>query len=481
MLIGRFWSSKAGNFASMLGVAVIPLILGAGVAIDYSRMLRAQGHLQSVADAAALSLAAAKLEDDAAIDKQADAYVQANFDPSVLDSVTIEKADRDGEKYEVAVSGKVPAYFMSLANIKELNVDALAVAVRGVTGSVEVALVLDNTYSMTEADSKGVTKIAALRSAASGLVKTLHEDDDANVRIAVVPYAEYVNVGTSHRHDSWISVKEDYSVTSPPPDDCGVEKERTYDKCVAWGPYRTCTRERDGVVESYSCRDCTSTEKVTEKYTPSCEVDIKHYYWFGCVGSRTDATLHLTDASPNVPYPGYVERSQRCPTPILPLTADEAPVQDAIAEMTADPGYVAYTYIPAGLMWGLNVLSPAVPFDEGKAYDADNKDPRKVVVLMTDGENTRRYRQSDGKHVAFSDTTQLTETNNDTESICKTLKARNIEVFSIAFLVDSVDAKSLLQACATDTQHYFDATDSKALDNAFGQIANALTNVRLAR
>lgn len=493
MLLKRFWSSKGGNFAMMFGIAIIPLVLGAGVALDYSRMLRAKGHLQAVADAAALALAASKLDDQAELEKRAAAYIEGNFNPGILDSVTVQDVDHEGDNYEVAVSGQIPTTFMSIANINTLDIGTSALAVRGVTGSVEVALVLDNTDSMKWPDSSGVDKIEALRSAASDLVATLHKDNDATVRMAVVPYADYVNVGLSHRNDGWISVKADYSVTSEPPSDCGIEKERTYNQCVAWGPTKTCTRHRDGIVESYSCRDCTATEQVTEKYTPSCDVSTVDYKWFGCVGSRTDATLHLTDASPSFPYPGYVETKQKCPTPLLPLTKDEKAVQDAITNMKAGvKNYTLQTYIPSGLMWGLNVLSPSAPFDEGQAYDPANKSPRKVLVLMTDGENTLRYNQSNGKHPAMSEVddkdgyvifnaAQAQKTHDDTLELCRNIKAKGIEIFSIAFAVDRTEAKSLLETCATDKQHYFDANDSVALQGSFQQIADALTNVRLAR
>jgi hypothetical protein len=149
-------------------------------------------------------------------------------------------------------------------------------------------------------------------------------------------------------------------------------------------------------------------------------------------------------------------------------------------------GYKPNTYIPAGLVWGLNVLSPTAPFTEAKAYDAGNKNPRKVIVLMTDGENTLRFRSSDGKHVGYNGNgskrdKQAQQTLEDSLAICSNIKAQNIEIFSVAFAVDSAEAKTLLQDCATDAQHYFDANDAVALDSSFQQIADALTNVRLAR
>jgi hypothetical protein len=56
-----------------------------------------------------------------------------------------------------------------------------------------------------------------------------------------------------------------------------------------------------------------------------------------------------------------------------------------------------------------------------------------------------------------------------------------VEIFSIAFMVGDGGAKTMLQNCATDAEHYYDATDSAALAAAFAGIGQSLTNVRRAR
>jgi Flp pilus assembly protein TadG len=51
---------KAGNATMITGIAAIPLVASAGMAIDYVRGIRAAGELQQVADSAALAAASAK-------------------------------------------------------------------------------------------------------------------------------------------------------------------------------------------------------------------------------------------------------------------------------------------------------------------------------------------------------------------------------------------------------------------------------------
>ena len=76
---------------------------------------------------------------------------------------------------------------------------------------------------------------------------------------------------------------------------------------------------------------------------------------------------------------------------------------------------------------------------------------------------------------------QLAQTNADTKAICDYAKTNKIEIFSVAFMVDNADAKSILEYCATDTEHYFDASDPDKLLAAFSGIARSLSQVRLAR
>ncbi|HUR43382.1 MAG TPA: pilus assembly protein TadG-related protein, partial [Aestuariivirga sp.] len=56
----RFLPNSSGNVTIMVALAAIPLVAGAGLAIDYLRGVRTQSELQQVADAAALAGAAAK-------------------------------------------------------------------------------------------------------------------------------------------------------------------------------------------------------------------------------------------------------------------------------------------------------------------------------------------------------------------------------------------------------------------------------------
>ena len=67
----------------------------------------------------------------------------------------------------------------------------------------------------------------------------------------------------------------------------------------------------------------------------------------------------------------------------MPLTSNEGTIQTNIAAMRHWSG--GGTNQAEGLAWGWRVLSPTAPFTEGAPYGPD---VRKVIVLMSDGENT---------------------------------------------------------------------------------------------
>lgn len=483
----RFLGARGGNFATVTAVASLPLILAAGVAVDYTRYLSAEKHLQDVADAAALAIAASDEKDESKLRALAASFVSGNYSDSRIHELSVASLDLGEDQVDLAVQGRLPTTFMGIVHYDWLDVRASSLAVRAVTGSVELALVLDNTWSMSEKDSSGITKIATLKKAAGSLVAELMGNPKADVSIGLVPYADYVNVGTKYRGESWLSVPDDYT-TAPTPKVCETKTTKTV--CLQYAPKYSCTKIVDGVSEAATCGgECTKSEVQTVPPYQSCTGGGSGtaYKWYGCVGSRMPGTTRLNDKTPATPYPGYVETSQKCLNPIVPLSKDKASLASAIDGMIINiSSYKPYTYIPAGMIWGVNLLSPTAPFKEARAYDAKNVAPRKAIVLMTDGENTLRFNSSNGRHASLSSTastaaTQLAQTNADTKTICDYAKTNEIEIFSVAFMVDNADAKSILEYCATDTEHYFDASDPDKLLAAFSGIARSLSQVRLAR
>jgi Flp pilus assembly protein TadG len=487
-----FLGCRRGNLAIMGALCLVPLILAMGVAVDYTRLVAARSRLQAVADAAALAVASSKETDQTRVRQLAEAFVAANQTDESLDGARIVSIAANDTNVDIGMTVQVPVTFMRLARVEGVDVGVSALATRGVSGSFELGMVLDNTWSMSEKDASGVTKIDTLKSAATSLVNQLFANSDANVKVALIPYADYVNVGVKNRSATWLNVPADYS-TTPAPKTCTTLTTKTV--CLAYAPTYACTKTTDGVVEPATCGGgCTKSEVQTVAPYQSCTGGGSpvNYKWFGCVGSRMlspagQSPDRLTDNNPSDRYPGYLDTTQKCLNPIAPLSNDKKAILAAINSMIINiSSYKPNTYIPAGLIWGQNMLSPSEPFIEGAPYDANNMSPRKVIVLMTDGENTLRFNAADGKHVAMSTNvttaaTQLALVNKETVDICTYIKSHNIEVFTVAFMVDNDASRKMLTDCATDPSHFYEAADGAKLIAAFQGIGESLQQVRLAR
>ncbi len=485
----RFRRDESGATVTMFAFAGVALICMAGAVVDYGRLSKAHSGLQAATDSAALAAARLPSKDAATMRAAADKFFIANTSGMAGQNIQITKFDFQESSGTVTIesSGVLDTSLMSIIGITTMGFSSRAAALKEVTGTVEMALVLDNTWSMSDSAGGGGSKITVLKSAAKNLVNTVLTQGGTNVKIGIVPFADYVNVGVGNRNQPWMSVPADYSTTNTTPAvpyTCTTIS--TKQVCTKGAP-KTCTSTTDGVVSTY---DCTPQTCVQQPITPyqSCsgptpaKTTVTNYKWYGCVLSRKTGELRLNDSEPTSPYTGFLGTSQRCLNPIVPLTSDKTVLTSAIDNLIINiGGYKPSTYIPGGLIWGVNVLSPTAPFAEAKAYDTANKMPRKALVLMTDGANTLYFRNSDGTHQAVRNNGDVTTTNLDTSKICDYAKSKKIEVFTVAFAVTDVAAKTMLQGCATSAGHYYDATDAAALTAAFQSIGQSLTSLRLSQ
>ena len=63
---------------------------------------------------------------------------------------------------------------------------------------------------------------------------------------------------------------------------------------------------------------------------------------------------------------------------------------------------------------------------------------------------------------------------------CTNAKADGVEIYTIRLEVDDTDTGTLLQACASGADHYFDSPSADDLKPVFEEIRDRLTVVRLA-
>lgn len=457
--MSAFFRCRSGNVAIIFSLAVVPMMLAAGVGVDMVRANNVRTILQAAADAAALAGASSGQSDPAAVKAVAEQYLAANGVGKVLDEIKVVKInDNPGNgKFRVKVGGKLKTSFMAVAGLSTIDIEAISEVKRGTSGPLELVLALDTTYSMTENN-----KIGTLKTAARDLVGAVM--NSGNVKVGVVPFADYFHVGLKYKDEPWLDV--------PP------TKTEPYESCTWTYPNRTgCTVQTtcyaDGV--PYSCNHETCTNWGTPVKS-NCSVINVTSKWEGCIAARPEAYHSRIDQAMAVPYPG---RTWTCGAPMLAMTTAKTEVLDAIDALYPSGD----THIPSGLIWAWNMLTPQAPLKEASPMaEVLAKGGKKALVLMTDGMNTSSN-YADGNYGPHHQTDygDGTYTDNLTASLCSKIKAEGTLIYTVLFDVTDSNIENLLRNCATKPDMSFVASDAGELLSAFGKIGASLTRLRLTQ
>ena len=454
--------SDGGNAAIIFSLAIVPLLLAVGAGIDMVRANWARTVLQAAADAAVL--AEGSSEKAVAVDLKniADSYILANGADSAVRSLEVADAlaDADGGVFQIHLTGKINTSFMALAGIGTLDVEAYSEARRGSTGPLELVLALDTTYSMSADD-----KIGTLKTAAKALVNSVMVA--GKTKVGVVPFADYLNISMNYIGAPWLNVPADQS--------------GDYESCDWSYPDRTqCTVQTtcyaDGV--PYSCNQEICADWGTPVKTSCTAV---HYTctFEGCIKSRPEPYLDSVADPTDPAYEGTL--GNVCGAPILEMTTNKTDVIDRIDDLSP----TGNTYIPSGLVWAWNMLTPEEPLTAAEPMAViHGKGGKKAVVLMTDGANTVAPRKSDQIYSNFDDAgygNDSTEIDGITASLCEKMKAEGMVVYTVLFDVTDAKIESLLRGCASETSNSFVANDAAELLAAFKAIGTQLTQLHLTR
>lgn len=451
-LLDALRQDRKGAILPFLALVIVVIIVAAGAGLDFGRAINQRQAIARGLDAAMLAVARELSvrnmtpgEIKAYLDSNYEAYFGANAEGSGLKNATVvidpPKINTETRKIEVSASSRVPTYFIHLAGIGPdvLNVSVEAQAVY--PKSVEAVLVLDVTGSMAG------SKIKALREAATTFVNTLVPPDavatNEKVKIAVVPYASGVNIGTAR---ATLATK-------------GANLSRT--------TYTGCVTERDGG------QALTDASYITASIGPGPQQAGYRRGYF-----RTGS--NIKDSA------GYV-----CPTAeLVPLTLDPGSATrpgtplHTIANLPASGNTAGQT----GVAWGWYTLSSAWsglwPADSKPAPYSDER-VLKYMLLMTDGEfNTWFDGPTKVKGTTYDWIAEQssTESTNRAIRLCTAAKNSGIKIITVGFQIGSLaNAKKVMSQCASSPADYYLADNDAELNARFSAIANQIKTTYLSR
>ena len=440
--IKRFWCGQKGNVGIIFALAAVPAFALMGGVVDYSRVQNERHKIQAALDAGVL----AALKDGTRTEQDAKnrvwEYFNNNYKPSGrveydLNALTV-RVNGGGTNNTSSVTAtmvaKVHTSFLGLLGLSKMTLKITSQAVGGGT-VVEVALVIDASYSMTcnasgfdpSIDEPTYTKRVQARQAVDQFIADLKAKVDSTpglrMKLALVPYSTYVRLpGFDHGASSgaipyWVRLS-------------GI------------GPSN----------------------------------------WRGYVGPRDpSANLDATDSQyasspvPGVP-PRYKEDSSTTHE-IGDLLPSIKPLKDLSSQANVDALRLharsmiseGPAYIPGGIAWGWRVLSRREPFTQGGAGRV-----RKVMIILAGGSNLCEY-DHDGLMKCYSaaDTTHADER---MRAICDAAKRDGIDIIGISYYPHpSENLPALLQYC--QNQGLYHAGNKTELINVFSDIADHLSGV----
>lgn len=481
----RLLHDRRGAVAVMVALLSLPIAASLALAVDLGLAYLVRSRLITAADAAAL--AGARVINAPTRDQEIRRWFWANFGRqdvagnvgwlnAVITGPTIAVED-DGMQVRVSVAAEVPTLFMRIFGRDSVQVAVQNVARRAELG-MELALVLDVTGSMKE-------DMTALRAAATDLVEILYGNRETvdNFWISVVPYVASVNLGPTR--SAWLV---------PGSLNPNAYLNRSWAGCVE-------ARHQNAHDESDA--------------TPA-EVPFRPYLWkttrnvYPVKGDNDWTPSTITEQNQaSLPDNTAVGPNLGCGPPVLPLTAERSTVLAHIGALTHT--FRGGTMANLGLQAGWFTLSPRWRGLWGAPNlpnDYDHELIRKVLVLMTDGENQwydwpggapgagpsgwsndgnadytayGRLKENRLGLTTVNNTNARNEINARMARLCETIKAAGITVYTITFDVSQSATQALYRDCASSPEHWFNSPDQAALAAAFRAIGDQLANLRLAQ
>jgi Flp pilus assembly protein TadG len=351
-------------------LAILIFMLG-GIAVDVMRSEQVRTAVQNVEDTAVL--AATNLNQSLDAESVVKDYFAKAGMANYLKSVTVTSSANYKQVSAVATT-TVPTYFMKLEGIDTLNTQNDSTAVQSI-GNVEIALALDNSGSMSQAmnsSDNGCTtnhynryhwggyssctttsKIDGLKTAADAFVDTMFNKSAAGtITMSIFPYDAHVNIGNDLLQY------------------LNVSNEQTQSKCV-----------------DFQASDFTSTA-----VDPTATLQRAGY------ADLRGNTSNINSSD--------VECNTSSNRDSIVYSADPTALKNTIDNMTAG----GWTSIDSGVKWAAASLDPAWQpvvndmINDGKLSSAfagrpvsysDNSN-MKVLIVMSDGENTTRYQLKPG-------------------------------------------------------------------------------------
>lgn len=434
----KFAKDDRGTVILIFGLAVIPMIALIGLAMDYTRAATERSKLQTIADAAALRVAQEPRGTDVNVLRQL-----------VIDNINAQAAGHGspqvnlvdtGERVKVDIAMNVKSTFSNMLGYGELPVKVSTEVVKPLKTYFEIALAMDNTGSM-QGSKLSLLKEALLGTQALGTTNdpmklgfinamAAQAKSDDEFKVSVIPFSLFVRVPTDFPSNA---------IQSGQP-----------------GGFLGCVSDRNS--SGSWDHDVLGTALNTGQN------DTKYQYAQPTYSVRSGGRTYYY---PKATDSGYCGIQRMIGLRSVNSESDRNALRTTINNMAASGN----TNVPIGLAWGRNMLTHGFPTSTAAASAPVNTVLRRVVILLTDGDNTEdRWGNNNGDRI-----------DNRTREMCTRAKSAGYEIFTIR-LVNGDEA--LLRGCASPKKDgspaYWFARQPDELAGVFNEILKQIITIRIS-
>ncbi len=347
-------NGESGSITAMCLIFFVMMLTVCGLAVDFIRTETLRTTLQNTTDRALL--AATKLDQTLDPEEVIRDYFDKQGLAQYIKAVEVSKDTEAARVMSIDAEIEAKTLFMQLTGTDMITISTSARA-EDYRSNLEISLVLDVSTSMARNGGGSRTRIESLRIAAQEFIDTIYEekehlpDNEYLTTVSIVPYNSNVNIGPTLANYYNLQKHHPYSL----------------------------------------CPTLFETSYTTTEIDPNQALGIASHIQLAYGRQYPDGPISHPECPTNP-----MTRNQ-----IEPFISDAEQAKTVIRSLGAFGG----TAIDLGLKWGVALLDPAsrpvtaklagaghVDDDVAdRPYDySDDAHSMKMVVLMSDGENTTR-------------------------------------------------------------------------------------------
>jgi Flp pilus assembly protein TadG len=453
-----FLRGRHGGVLTWGAILMVPLIAFIGIGADAARGYLVRARLSQSLDAAALA-AGREASDMTKAEEIAKTVFKANFPAGYMDAaldgpnITF-NADKD--TVTASASAVLPAYFVRLIGHDTFTVAASTEVTRK-TVYMDVVVSIDVSGSMGEYIG-GVKKIDAASTAARTLVDALFGTTETK---------DLLKMGLV----TWNS------------------NARILDSGATYNPAEATSQTVASYDDPTTPSTATSTTVWFAKNSPVPFFTLPPSGWKGCAEARflndgddsNDADLVSTMGKiGGKDWVGWkwAGSSLQCPNQGIRRLTNNRSQMIAAVDQVQNPG--GNTNLGMGLLWGWSLLGI-----NGSPFTGDGTTPPaagegelvRAIVIMTDGANTQHSQD------AYKGALSPSQLDDRTKIVAQSIKDAGIVIYGIQFGYKSGPQEALMKQIASGpgAPYYQYAPDAAALKDAFQEIGNHLSKLRISK